>query len=223
VVRRFDMAREAFDSVVHGPFVRETPRSWRHWARRFVSLVSTFAIVAVSLLSVGSTTASATVGCGYDAPNHGYDGAHHSVQLHTSDMALATSGEAPRGVQGTVATVAGPLSVLLSRFVAANSAGAELVPYSPQVASRNLLGQVGEDFATTPGGRTVSAHAADRIVNGAAGRPPTTLARVDSILDNPTALRYDPLRDTVRVSQGNAYVVVSGPGPGQHIVTVMIP
>ncbi len=99
-----------------------------------------------------------------------------------------------------------------------------MVPYSPQAASRNLLGQAGEGFATTPGGRTVSAHAADRIVNGAAGRGPTALSRVDDILDSPTALRYDPLRDTVRVSQGGkSFVVVRGSGSGQHIVTVMVP
>jgi len=100
---------------------------------------------------------------------------------------------------------------------------ANLVPYSPEAASRNLVGQVGDGFATTPGGRTVSAHAADRIVNGAAGRAPTTLSRIDDILDNPTVKRYDPLRDTVRVSQGQAFVVVRGSGPVQHIVTVMVP
>jgi RHS repeat-associated protein len=101
--------------------------------------------------------------------------------------------------------------------------GAEVVPYSPQTASRTLLSQVGDGYATTPGGRTVSAHAADRIVNGAAGRPPTTLERVDDVLDHPDGLRYDPVRDTVRVNQDKSFVVVSGTGPGQHIVTVMIP
>ncbi len=119
---------------------------------------------------------------------------------------------------------AGPRVVtVVATGVAANTArAAEVVPYSPQVASRNPLGQLGEGYATTPGGRTVSAHAADRIVNGAPGRAPTTLSRVDDILDNPTGLRYDPLRDTVRVSQGKDFVVVSGTGPGQHIVTVMV-
>jgi len=69
----------------------------------------------------------------------------------------------------------------------------------------------------------VSAHAADRIVNGAGGRPPTALERVDDILDNPMAIRYDPLRDTVRVSQGRSWVIVRGTGIPQHIVTVMVP
>lgn len=115
------------------------------------------------------------------------------------------------------------LSRVAARSAVAANTGADVVRYSPQAASRNLLGQVGDGFATTPGGRTVSAHAADRIVNGAAGRAPTTLARVDDILDSPTALRYDPLRDTVRVSQGKDFVVVRGSGAGQHIVTVMVP
>ncbi len=88
-------------------------------------------------------------------------------------------------------------------------------------ASRNLLGQVGKGYAVTPGGRTVSAHAAQRIVLGGPGRPPTTLARVDDILNNPTGIKYDPVRDTVKVMQGRDFVVVSGTGR-QHIVTVMV-
>ena len=100
--------------------------------------------------------------------------------------------------------------------------GSDVVRYSPQVASRNLLNQVGDGYAVTPGGRTITAHAADRIVNGAAGRAPTTLERVDDILDNPTAIRYDSVLDAVRVSQDKAFVVVGGTGP-QHIRTVMIP
>ena len=104
----------------------------------------------------------------------------------------------------------------------AAKAGSGIVRYSPEAASRNLLGQLGEGFAVTPGGRTVSAHAAERIALGGPGRPPTTLARVDDILHNPTALRYDSAHDTVRVTQGKDFVVVRGSGPGQHIVTVMV-
>lgn len=96
-----------------------------------------------------------------------------------------------------------------------------LVRYDPRAASRNLLGQVGEGFAVTPGGRTVSAHAAERIALGGPGRPPTTLSRVDDILNNPSGTKYDPVRDTVKVMQGRDFVVVSGMGP-QHVVTVMV-
>ncbi|MGL5861544.1 MAG: hypothetical protein ACRCY9_09860 [Phycicoccus sp.] len=98
---------------------------------------------------------------------------------------------------------------------------AALVRYDPMAASRNLLGQIGKGYAVTPGGRTVSAHAAERIALGGPGRPPTTLGRVDDILNNPTGMKYDPVRDTVKVMQGKDFVVVSGTGP-QHIVTVMV-
>lgn len=96
-----------------------------------------------------------------------------------------------------------------------------LVRYEPMAASRNLLGQAGKGYAVTPGGRTISAHAAKRIALGGPGRPPTTLGRVDDILNNPTGSKYEPLRDTIKVMQGKDFVVVSGTGP-QHIVTVMV-
>ena len=101
-----------------------------------------------------------------------------------------------------------------------DKAGA-VVRYDPKAASRNILVQVGEDYARTPGGRTVSAHGASRIVYGAPGRSPTTLSRVDEILDFPTKLVYRAEKDTVRVYQGRDWVVVSGSGR-QHVVTVMV-
>jgi len=99
----------------------------------------------------------------------------------------------------------------------------EVVRYDPQAAARNILEQqLREGYPQTPAGRTITAHAADRIANGGGGRPPVSLERVDDILDNPTRLTYRPDNDTVKVFQGRAYVVVSGTGP-QHIVTVMAP
>ncbi|MGW6035051.1 putative T7SS-secreted protein [Gordonia terrae] len=101
--------------------------------------------------------------------------------------------------------------------------GSEVVRYDPQAAARNILEQqLREGYPQTPAGRTISAHAADRIANGGGGRPPVSLERVDDILDNPTKLTYRPGNDTVKVHQGRAYVVVSGTGP-QNIVTVMAP
>ena len=97
----------------------------------------------------------------------------------------------------------------------------ELVVYNSATASRTLLGQVGEGYAVTPAGRTVSAHAAERIVYGAPGRSPTTLSRIDDILDNPTGVLFRASNNAVRVSQGRNWVVVSGSRP--HIVTVMVP
>lgn len=109
----------------------------------------------------------------------------------------------------------------------AAKAGTDVVRYDPEFASRQLLGQPAADgYAVTPGGRTVSAHAAERIVTGGPGRPPTTLERVDDILDSGTKVTYDPIRDTIRVrapgQPGKPYVVVSGSNPN-HIVTVMVP
>lgn len=82
----------------------------------------------------------------------------------------------------------------------ADEAGA-LVRYDPEFASRNLLGQLGEGYARTPSGYTVSAHAAERIVSGAPGRSPTTLSRVDDILNNPTRSVTRP-DGSIRVFQG---------------------
>lgn len=65
-------------------------------------------------------------------------------------------------------------------------------------------------------------HGAERITMGATGRPPTTLARVDEILDTGINVKYDPVRDTIKVRAGRLYVVVSGSDPN-HIVTAMIP
>ena len=45
------------------------------------------------------------------------------------------------------------------------------------------------------GGRSVRTRLNERVALGGPGRPPTTLARVDDILDNSTAIRYDPIRD----------------------------
>lgn len=101
----------------------------------------------------------------------------------------------------------------------ADEAGA-LVRYDAQAASRNLLGQVGDGYARTPSGYTVSAHAAERIVYGAPGRSPTTLGRVDDILNNPTRSVMRP-DGSIRVFQGKDWVAVRGSG-STHIITVMV-
>lgn len=123
------------------------------------------------------------------------------------------------------ATAVGARCLLRSGLAA--KAGTDLVRYDPEFASRQLLNQpLAQGYARTPGGRTVSAHAADRIVNGGPGRPPTTPANVDRILDTGTEVRYDPVRGTIRVRASNLpgrpYVVVSASDPN-HIVTVMVP
>lgn len=65
-----------------------------------------------------------------------------------------------------------------------------------------------------------------RIALGAPGRPPTPLSHVDEILDAGTEIRFDPIRDTIRVRAlqlpRRPYVVVSGSNPN-HIVTAVVP
>lgn len=111
----------------------------------------------------------------------------------------------------------------------ATEAGTDLVRYDPEWASRQLLDQNlpgSNGYGVTPGGRTVSAHAADVIANGGRGRPPTSLSTVDEILDTGTAVRWDPIKGTVRVTQpgmpGRPFVAVDAT-TGNLIVTAMVP
>lgn len=101
------------------------------------------------------------------------------------------------------------------------------VRFDPQFASRQILNQPATSgYAVTPGARTISAHAAERIAYGGPGRPSTTLEYVDQILDQGTEVVYDPIRDTIRVRAtqlaGRPYVVVSASDP-DHVVTVVVP
>jgi hypothetical protein len=115
--------------------------------------------------------------------------------------------------------------------VATNSVddASSIVRYDPQWASRQLAGQnlpSSTGYATTPGGRTFSAHAAERTFVGGPGRAPVDPGLVDDILNQGTRVGFDPIRDTIKVSApnlcGRCYVVVDAQ-TGQHVVTVMVP
>ncbi|MFG3043956.1 hypothetical protein ACGFZR_03365 [Streptomyces sp. NPDC048241] len=99
------------------------------------------------------------------------------------------------------------------------------MPYRKGFAHRQLNNLHIPDL-TTPGGRSLSAHAAERVAGSGPGRPPTTLNVVDHILDNGTKIKYNPVRDTIQIRDpslpGKPFVVVSGSDPN-HVVTVMIP
>ncbi|MBK8987682.1 MAG: hypothetical protein IPM39_16655 [Chloroflexi bacterium] len=117
----------------------------------------------------------------------------------------------------------------LSTPGASSSPRTALTQYDPEFASRSLLGQNypgATGYGVTPGGRTISAHAAERIALGGLGRPATNLAVVDNILDSGNQVRFDPVRNTIQVRAtqlpSRPYVVVSGNDPN-HIVTVMVP
>ncbi len=110
----------------------------------------------------------------------------------------------------------------------ATGSGTDVVRYDPEWASRQLLGQNtpgSTGYAVTPGGRTVSAHGAERVSAEGPGRPPTYLPTVDEILDTGTSIRFDPVRDSIQVRApqipGKPYVVVDS--GGSHVVTVMVP
>lgn len=196
------------------------------WVARLVACV-------LALLLGNSTPASASpaVTTTNSAPAYVYDVATvASVDVRTGGGVDSGSAQftglrerdvAPAGsIQGTSTTPA-----VLGN---ATEAGTDLVRYDPEWASRQLLDQNtpgSSGYGVTPGGRTVSAHAAERISVGGPGRPPTSLSTVDEILDTGTSVRYDPIRDSIQVRApqmpGRPYVVVDS--SGTHIVTVMVP
>jgi hypothetical protein len=166
----------------------------------------------------------------YAAANHWSGGVSAradfgSTSIDTVNDHVATlvqGAHATGSTSGRAEVIRDDLSPFLHSRVAAKGAdeAGALVRYDPEFASRNLLGQVGKGYARTPSGYTVSAHAAERIVYGAPGRSPTTLSRVDDILNNPTRSVMRP-DGSIRVFQGKDWVAVRGSGP-IHIITVMV-
>jgi hypothetical protein len=191
-------------------------------ARVARSRLATF-VLALALMLVYASPASALVSA---SPAYHCDGPTVS--------GAATTGPATPHVAWItplLAASAGFSYDLSPNPVATNTLddAAGMIRYDPEYASRTILGQDvpgATGYGVTPGGRTVSVHASERITYGGPGRPPTSLSYVDEILDTGTMVRYDPIRDTIRVTAtqlpGNPYVVVSGSNPN-HIVTVMVP
>jgi hypothetical protein len=113
-------------------------------------------------------------------------------------------------------------------FVATNTAD-DLVRFDPEWASRQIAGQNlpgSTGYATTPGGNTLSVHAAERTFLGGPGRAPIEPSLIDDILSQGTRVTYRGINDTVKVSApnlcGKCYVVVDAQ-TGTHVVTVMVP
>jgi hypothetical protein len=107
--------------------------------------------------------------------------------------------------------------------------GDDLVRFDPQWASRQLAGQNlpgSTGWATTPGGRTLSVHAAERTFLGGPGRAPINPGLIDDILGQGTRISYRGVNDTIRIGApnlcGRCYVVVDAQNV-HHIVTVMVP
>lgn len=119
------------------------------FAFRLSTAIVNFILTTASILVGGSVPAAATFGSaasvtyGYDTAISLYDGAAHSVQAPTGEPAPVALLVAPEGVQGTVATVAGPLSALVLKSVAADTADS-LLPGLPETAPKPLgLGSTG--------------------------------------------------------------------------------
>jgi hypothetical protein len=98
-----------------------------------------------------------------------------------------------------------------------------LVKYDPEFAAQQILGH----SPVTPGGRTITPHAAERMVSPPAGRGTMTAAEVDRVLDTGTRIRKvspHPMGDTVTVQHpgmpGKPQVVVDA-ASGKRVVTVI--
>jgi RHS repeat-associated protein len=95
-----------------------------------------------------------------------------------------------------------------------------LVRWDPEFAARQLL----EGPNVTPAGRSITFHAANRIVNGGRGIAPLgreNLGELDRVLDTSSELNYDPLRGTIRVGSARGPYVVVDSDTGSRIVTYL--
>ncbi len=99
------------------------------------------ALAAFGVLLGAALPASASTTYAYDAPVHVYDGAAHSVQAPTGEAAPVVSQEGSEGLQGSLVTVTGLLSVVWPLSVAADSASGG---YSSFARAKTALGSPGE-------------------------------------------------------------------------------
>ena len=101
-----------------------------------------------------------------------------------------------------------------------------IVKYDPAFAAQQILGEA----PVTAGGRSITPHAADRMVNAGPGRRPMSKAEVDQVLDKGDRIRKvdmnHPAGPTVTVQNttmpGKPQVVVDAQS-GKRVVTVIQP
>ena len=99
----------------------------------------------------------------------------------------------------------------------------ELAIYDPDFAAQQILGL---PFNITLGGRVVTAHAAERMVNPPPGRVPTTIWEIDEFLDTATEIRkvsFHPKGDTITLRNSNSLIheIVVDAETGNRIITVI--
>lgn len=96
--------------------------------------------------------------------------------------------------------------------------------FDGELATKQLLGT-----ATTPDGRQIMFHAADRMVNPPAGRLPMSPAEVDQVLNGATSIvkrQYHPMGGTLTIENANMAGrprVIVDEASGQRIITVINP
>lgn len=102
-----------------------------------------------------------------------------------------------------------------------------LAKRDPEFATKQILGDHLPEGHKTPGGRSISPHAAERMVQNAKGRVPMTKAEVDKVLDEGDVIRKispHPEGDTITIRNtkmpGNPEVVVDVE-TGKRVVTVV--
>lgn len=106
---------------------------------------------------------------------------------------------------------------------AERGAGSLPVVFDGEFATRQLLGTT-----TTPGGRQIMFHAADRMVNPPGGRIAMTPSEIDAVLDGGIAVKrsYHPQGGTLTIENpslpGRPRVIVDE-ATGQRVITVINP
>jgi hypothetical protein len=123
-----------------------------------------------------------------------------------TDKAADSKVEAPQGVK----TAAQP--------------SMQVVPFDGKLATEKMLGT-----STTPKGRQINFHAADRMVNPPAGRAAMSPADVDKVLDGATKVvkrNFHPNGNTVTLENANMPGkprVVVDEATGKRVITVINP
>jgi RHS repeat-associated protein len=118
-----------------------------------------------------------------------------------------------------------------SKDVIANQAVVDAVsknlptPYDGNFAARQILNS---PTNVTLGGRTITAHAAERMTNPPVGRVPTSMADIDSFLDTATDIRkisQHPLGDTITLRNDNSSIkeIIVDAATGKRVITVINP
>lgn len=138
------------------------------------------------------------------------------VYLDLQGASTAYSG-IPIGMRSPFATGAGGSP-------GTGTTGGPLILFDGEYATRQLLGTT-----TTPGGRQINFHAADRMVNSPAGRAHMSPGEVDQVLDGATRIvkrSFHPQGNTLTIENANMPGrprVIVDEATGSRVITVINP